>query len=399
MTKIKSILASVAVLLCGGAWAAKVVSWDGNLAEGVKDGYSMSIRATDASYARFEDGIAKLSKHSSGAASHGVVIAKQDGSSLVSGSGMTVFVRFSGLNNPGGNTALLSALWGATDKEFVNNKSGSGYKGVGLAYNVTSTTVTNWAIDQESAYNPGIPANDAVMMVSFCGDASDDNRKGVTCAYGSKRPDGSIAFYEAYHSTTMAENGAFNGIKIGGTIAGISGFHRPDMNVSGVAIYDQAMTTEEASNLEEFKPTSVDHIFPYALTADYAPTGLCAESVDDLLNYNIYAELVGSYVDARPLGAIGGLFPVKQSDGSLKMEFQASDNQTKGVSAIFKVEDGVVYVKGYKACYFSDGSRIGESMFNDNGTARNPGSTTIESSLAIGFAEAGYGMQNLRLRA
>ncbi len=151
---------------------------------------------------------------------------------VYTGKKMTVFVKYSGYGCSGlGNNSILGVLWGSSSKEMLVNANSSGQ--LRISYDVTSTSAGTAAL-VSPRYS--IPAA-GIMMVTFSGDASDPF-VGTTIAFATKNNDDSYsAFKQVYYdSSKKITDGKFYGLKIGGSIAKIGSYHRPDIKVHEVMI-------------------------------------------------------------------------------------------------------------------------------------------------------------------
>lgn len=132
--------------------------------------------------------------------------------------------------------------------------------------------------------------------------------------------------------------------------------------------------------------TSSTFTYSGVLTTSFVKTGWKVASADDLLGYGYSGFMCGGYVDDKPRNA-SAHHVTKHDDGTVSFELQASNNQTKGVRVVMKVEDGEVQIKSTGAAYNGTGTKVGIKLFNDDGTVKE-----TSGSHATTWDGNGYGV-------
>lgn len=246
MSKIKSILAFAAALVCGGAWAASgdvLASWSDNLSNNatITTGgvtYTMSGDATDMtnSHTVFNaDGTVKLAAVSGTAASKGLIVSFPDGTENT----ISVLVKYYGYAKPNGWNTLLAAMYknGTTDTEcVVVNPNNLGQ--VNAKFGVTSS----------SAPAEGTSATQKVYDGGYLLATFDAPNKKVMISIANS--DGEFQSPVEFSNDTANywPTTGYKGIKVGGSIVAANNTYRPAMTIGGVTIFSGKVTASDVAS-------------------------------------------------------------------------------------------------------------------------------------------------------
>ena len=236
MNKIKSILAFVALMLCGGAWAANTMAcWNSDFVNGEnRNGFITTLQPSDSSIVAFQDnGTVKLTSTSSVSSRGMEILASKNGIGSYQAS---ILVKYSGYSNPGAWHSLFGAVWNGNMITVYRKGTGQ----IGVAYNGTQNG------DSAVAYD--VPAS-GIMLVEISGSNAP---KGVRVSFAAKNGD-------SYDDFAMVGSGAFGvfyssqpimRFMIGGTTQGTGSYYRPAMTIEGVAILADHITLQEAKSFD-----------------------------------------------------------------------------------------------------------------------------------------------------
>lgn len=229
MKKIKMMLALLAALVCGGAWAATPVAvWNGDLADNsTKNGYTMS----NGGNASFSNGQATLARQENvGAINKGLVV----GWDAVPLKTYTVEFTYSGYSESGGRHPIVSFL-NANDATTTiyapYNKAN-----VDVTFNVTSSSPDPTAV---AATSGQIPAA-GTIRVTIC-----PGNKRIILETKATDAQTFTLFKEwtAADDTLWPMEGV-KGVQIGGTHGPSNRYYRPALTITDVKIYADMVTLE-----------------------------------------------------------------------------------------------------------------------------------------------------------
>lgn len=376
---IKTMLALLAALVCGGAWAALDSVWNGDFITLDESGnqvqhltktigsitYTLALNGNKLVYDE-ATGKSYIEITNTNNGQLGATVTRSIGTG--NSNGGSVLFKYSNLKTTEHEpNSIICTLW-------EESKTEAGYQNItGLqlkSADATNATLSGfWA--EGSVNNNGnsenntsgtIPLASGTVAISYGGTGANVFLKNEATGYWTK-----VYKSEAYGQNTYS----IKGVAFGGFYGAITRTDKTDftnaavpqkgLRIHAVAVYDQAPRSGSDFDFEFVEPKTwpadeilVDHCIDmdaWMTTNVTVPDGSESTILTTLRdNYNISGALGGNWVNSETPLAAAARFPTIQDDGILTVELQATDgSNTKAVLVGVKVDGGVLKVKALKA--------------------------------------------------